>query len=230
MEATFKGGVRMRPDIDEAMRYLGVRSDPQGELRTRMTSLAEELCSRCMPRWIWRAFPLAHEGDQPVIGLGPVPLSLPGKSARAMLGGSERCVILVCTLGLTFDTWLRQEQARDMQRAVMLDALGSAFVEAACDAAEREIAAHLPRKHLTDRFSPGYGDLPLTLQPALLSVTGAHRIGVTLTDSLLMNPQKRVSAIVGISDTPQPARIRGCAHCHLREHCAYRKAGTTCHV
>lgn len=221
----------MRPDIDEAMRYLGVRSDPQGELRTRMTSLAEELCSRCMPRWIWRAFPLAHEGDQPVIGLGPVPLSLPGKSARAMLGGSERCVILVCTLGLTFDTWLRQEQARDMQRAVMLDALGSAFVEAACDAAEREIAAHLPGKHLTDRFSPGYGDLPLALQPRLLEAAdAARRLGVYETDTHLMNPQKSVTALIGVADEPQMARIRGCAHCSMRDTCMIRKAGKTCEL
>ena len=221
----------MRPDIDEAMRYLGVRSDPQGELRTRMTSLAEELCSRCMPRWVWRAFPLAHEGDQPIIGVGPVPLPLPGKSARTMLGGSEKCVILVCTLGLTFDAWLRQEQARDMQRAVMLDALGSSFVEAACDAAEREIAAHLPRKHLTDRFSPGYGDLPLALQPRLLEAADAtRRLGVYETDTHLMNPQKSVTALIGVADEPQMARIRGCAHCSMRDTCMIRKAGKTCEL
>lgn len=221
----------MRHDIDEAMRYLGVRSDPQGELRTRMTSLAEELCTRCTPRWAWRAFPLTHEGDQPIIGVEPVPLSLPGKSARAMLGGSERCVILVCTLGLTFDAWLRQEQARDMQRAVMLDALGSSFVEAACDAAEREIAAHLPRKHLTDRFSPGYGDLPLALQPRLLEAADAtRRLGVYETDTHLMNPQKSVTALIGVADEPQMARIRGCAHCSMRDTCMIRKAGKTCEL
>ena len=75
-----------------------------------------------------------------------------------------------------------------------------------------------------------YGDLPLDVQPRLLASAGADRIGVGLTPSLLMTPQKSVSAIVGIADAPQPARVRGCAHCALNKTCPYRKAGATCHV
>jgi hypothetical protein len=207
----------MELNIDEALRYLGVKSDPDGVLHAQMIPLAAALQRGVRPRSTW-------------VLTDKAALALPGHTAGKMLADCRQCAVLVCTLGAEFDLWVRREQARNMGRAAMLDALGSAYVEAACDAAEAEIRARFPGKHLTDRFSPGYGDLPLALQPALLSVTGAHRIGVTLTDSLLMNPQKSVSAIVGISDTPQPARIRGCAHCHLREHCAYRKAGTTCHV
>ena len=116
-----------------------------------------------------------------------------------------------------------------MARAVALHACGSAFVETGCDAAEREIASRFPDQYLTDRFSPGYGDLPLSLQPEILSLTDAtRRLGITLTESLLMVPSKSVTAIVGICDAPQPARIRGCAHCALNRTCAFRKRGTTC--
>jgi len=52
---------------------------------------------------------------------------------------------------------------------------------------------------LVSRFSPGYGDLPLDYQRTLLSVLDTSRkIGVSLTDSLLMVPSKSVSAIVGV--------------------------------
>ena len=55
-----------------------------------------------------------------------------------------------------------------------------------------------------------------------------RRLGVTVTPSLLMNPVKSVTAVIGLAHTPQPARIRGCAYCNLRETCQFRKEGKTC--
>jgi cobalamin-dependent methionine synthase I len=52
---------------------------------------------------------------------------------------------------------------------------------------------------LRPRFSPGYGDLSLSVQSDLLNVLDARRnIGLTLSDSLMMIPQKSVTAIVGL--------------------------------
>ena len=133
------------------------------------------------------------------------------------------------TLGTTFDALARQVQARDFADALLLDGFGGAYVEAGCNAAEREIAALLPGKYLTDRFSPGYGDLPLDVQSPLLALTDAtRRLGVTLSESNLMNPLKSVTAVIGLSDTPQRARIRGCDFCAMRTRCNLRKAGKTC--
>ena len=124
---------------------------------------------------------------------------------------------------------LRAEQARDMAKAVLLDACGSAWVEAGCDQAEREIAARFPGQYLTDRFSPGYGDLPLSLQPAICGMLDlGRRLGVHVSERFLMNPSKSVTALIGISDRPQMARIRGCAYCAMRETCTLRKGGTHC--
>lgn len=206
----------MELNMQEALRYLGAQS-PDAALLTGLTALAEELQSRITPRFTWALTDTAE-------------LALPGQLAQRMLADCPRSAVLVCTLGAEFDRWMRQLSARDMARAVMLDALGSVYVEAGCDAAEDAIRARFPGKHLTDRFSPGYGDLPLDVQPRLLASARADRIGVGLTPSLLMTPQKSVSAIVGIADAPQPARVRGCAHCALNKTCPYRKAGTTCHV
>ena len=207
----------MTVNIDEALRYLGVKADPDGSLRAQMTALAAELQGRVTPRFIWTLADVAA-------------LDLPGRMASAMLADCRRAAVLVCTLGAEFDLWGRREQARDMTRAALLDALGSAWAEAGCDAAEEAIRARFPGMYLTDRFSPGYGDLPLDVQPRLAELAGARSIGVTVTDSLLMHPQKSVTAIVGIADRPQPARVRGCASCTMNKTCPYRKAGITCHV
>lgn len=215
--------------IDEAMRYLGVRSDPDGAVRERMTELAEALNRRIRPRFVLRVLPLEKIGDD--LHLTGSAVVLTGSLARTMLADCHQAALLVCTLGASFDAWMRTEQARSMADAVMLDALGSALVERGCDEEEAELAARFPGQYLTDRFSPGYGDLPLTLQPAVLMATDAgRRLGVEATQSCLLNPQKTVTAVIGIADRPQRARIRGCSHCALRETCAYRKGGKTCGV
>ena len=156
-------------------------------------------------------------------------VTLPGGTARRMLEQCGQAVLLLCTRGAGFEAMLRAEQVRDMARAVILDACGSAWVEAGCDEAERELSARFPGQYLTDRFSPGYGDLPLSLQRDICgSLDAPRRLGVQVTDSLLLNPSKTVTAVIGLSDRPQPARIRGCGFCNLRETCQYRKGGKTC--
>ena len=189
------------PDLDEALRYAGVRADESGDMHRKMAEIAAQCMKTVTPR----------------------------RTAAVMLRSCSHAALLVCTLGTTFDALARQVQARDFADALLLDGFGGAYVEAGCNAAEREIAAKLPGKYLTDRFSPGYGDLPLDVQSPLLALTDAtRRLGVTLSESNLMNPLKSVTAVIGLSDTPQQARIRGCDFCAMRTRCNLRKAGKTC--
>lgn len=213
-------------DVDEALRYLGASAADEA-LRNRMQAVASEAESLFHPRYAYRVSVLEHraEGEW----LGEVQLLLPGNSARKMLAQCRQAAVLTCTLGLGFDGWVRREQARDMSRAVLMDACGSALVEAGCDAAERELAQRFPQSFLTDRFSPGYGDLPLDVQKQICTITDSQRrLGVYVTPSLLMNPQKSVTAIIGLADTPQQARIRGCQYCAMRNECELRKGGHSC--
>ena len=205
------------PDLDEALRYAGVRADESGDMHRKMAEIAAQCMKTVTPRCTYRVSEIAWENGMPSLFGGQ--LVLPGITAA----------LLVCTLGTTFDALARQVQARDFADALLLDGFGGAYVEAGCNAAEREIAAKLPGKYLTDRFSPGYGDLPLDVQSPLLALTDAtRRLGVTLSESNLMNPLKSVTAVIGLSDTPQRARIRGCDYCAMRTRCNLRKAGKTC--
>lgn len=217
----------MKLDLSEPLRYLGVRGKPDPALLAELSSVADKLTRSVAPRYIWRVFPLSFREEGPALeGIG---LTLPGGMAARMLGECSQAVLLACTLGAGFEALLRAEQARSMARAAMLDACGSAWVEAGCDAAEEEISARFPELYRTDRFSPGYGDLPLTIQKDVCALLDApRRLGVQVTDSFLMNPSKSVTAVIGLSDRPQPARIRGCGFCPLRGNCQYRKGGKTC--
>ncbi|MBR1584575.1 MAG: methionine synthase [Clostridia bacterium] len=218
----------MTPNVDDALRYMGAaRAD--GATRRAMEDIAALLTAKITPRYVFRSFPV-EKGPKgaALIGSG---LILPGALAGQMLEGCRQAALLMATLGAGFDALLRTYEARDMARAVMLDACGSAYVEAACDEAEREIAARFPGCFLTDRFSPGYGDLPLALQDDFVAaLEGEKRLGVQALGSHLLIPAKTVTAVAGISDTPQGARIRGCARCTLRDGCALRKRGKNCGV
>ena len=217
----------MELDVSEALRYLGVGGGAPEALRRQAEDMAGALTAALRPRYTYRVCALTHSGDSFLLPEANVVLS--GNTAARMLAQCDQAVLLGCTLGPRFDTMLRTEQARDMARAVILDACGSAWVEAGCDEAEKELAARLPGRYLTDRFSPGYGDLPLDLQPAICAALDAQRrLGIHVTESCLMNPSKSVTAIIGLSDRPQAARIRGCAYCSMRETCALRKGGKHC--
>ena len=218
----------MTIDISEALRYLGAGKADEA-MRRGVEQAAEELAATLAPRFVYKVFSVEHTDSGAF--LPEAGLFLPGAMAKTMLQGCNRAALLCCTLGAAFDRLLRMTQARDMAKAAILNACGSAYAEAGCNAAENEIASRYPGMYLTDRFSPGYGDLPLTLQPVFIAALDAgRRLGVTVTDSLLMLPAKTVTAVIGLSESPQPARIRGCGFCALKEHCAYRERGTHCGI
>ena len=216
-------------NIEEILRYLRVRGEAPEELRARVKRIAAELSESLQPKYLYRAFPV--ERTEQGISLAGSGVTLPGALAAKMLAESDTALLLVCTLGMEFERRLRALEKRDMGEAVILDACGSAWVESGCDAAEREIAERFPGRFLTDRFSPGYGDLPLALQPAVLAALDAEkRRGVPIGESFLMTPSKSVTAVIGVADAPQPARVRGCAYCARNQTCELRKGGTSCAV
>ena len=52
--------------------------------------------------------------------------------------------------------------------------------------------------------------------------------GLAVTPQHLLTPRKSTTAILGIADHPVTGTRAGCATCHLRDTCSFRKRGTTC--
>ncbi|MBQ8288933.1 MAG: Vitamin B12 dependent methionine synthase activation subunit [Clostridia bacterium] len=201
-------------DRREVYRYLGCGKDLPDP---RTVDLVEMLCKQMEEfpmEAVWSRLPLADGYD---FGLGKA-----GTSLTANLKGCKETFLFAATLGLAADRLIRREEALSEARGVIADAVASAGVEAGCN----RLCAHLSDiagegKYLRPRFSPGYGDYPITAQQPLLNLLSAGKLlGLTLTDSLLMLPTKSVSAIVGISPTPNSCR-RGCEGCDSLN-CPYR--------
>lgn len=215
--------------VDQALRYLGVKGQPPGEVLEQVREACAQLLPACRPRYAWKAARLEARG-RPV--LSPWGLALPGEDLPALLRDCDRCVIFALTLGDGPEALMRRAAPVSPAKALVLDACASAACEAACDLLQAQLESRLCAPEglfATDRFSPGYGDLPLSVQPRLLELLDAQRqCGLTLTESWIMTPRKSVTAIFGLADKPQGKRAQGCGACSMKQNCSYRKAGITC--
>ena len=220
----------LKIDPGEVLRYLGYgTSRPDPMVAAQLTEAIRAAERLAKPAAVYRSFAIRRtEGDFALEGTS---LILAGETARTMLASCSHCLLLAATAGSALDAEIRRRQIRDMAAALIFDSAASCAVEALCD----RLTADLEREYesrgqfLTDRFSPGYGDLDLAIQPAIIRTLSADKsIGVTVTSGMLLLPVKSVTAIIGIADTPQPKRISGCAHCKMNTTCKFRKAGTTC--
>ena len=181
----------MELNVDEALRYLGIGGQAAESIRASVAAVADKLTAAIQPRYTYRVYSL--QKTEAGFLLPEAELVLPGADAAKMLEQCDQAVLMACTLGTQFEALLRGEQARDMSRAVILAACGSAWVEAGCDQVEQELARCLPNRYRTDRFSPGYGDLPLSLQPKILRRTGYPKAAWTVCNRELFDEPIQVS-------------------------------------
>lgn len=215
----------------EVLRYLGYRRQALSpELDALIDGCLADCRSHAKPKWVWRSFDPEITGAG--VRLAGTPLLLEGKDIRRHVEGSRKIAVMAATLGVEVDSLIRRWEVRDMTRAVILDACATQLIEEACDRAQAELAAAGAEQEglaAGSRFSPGYGDLPLELQPRVLEVLAAgKRIGLTCTPHLILLPRKSVTAFVGLFPKGNaPRRTSGCDGCALREECQFKKDGAT---
>lgn len=212
-------------NFNEILMYLGHRGqDITPEVEGQIRRCMEQVTEAAQPRLVYRRLELKD---------GAIPgLPLEGEDMRQLLSGCQEAVLMAVTLGPRVEQLLMRREVTDMADAVIMDACASTAVENVCDHFEFDLRDQLKEegRYLSDRFSPGYGDLPLNTQPRLCAALDtARRIGLTVSANYIMVPRKSVTAILGISDTPQPLRKRGCEVCSMFRTCPYRKEGVSCH-
>ena len=125
---------------------------------------------------------------------------LEGKSIKKLLAPCNKCVVMAITVGFELDMKIAALGSSSPALSLLAGAAASSAVEDACDACCESIESELGVK-LTPRFSPGYGDLPMNIQPALLTLTNARRyLGLTVGTGCMLSPIKSVTAIAGIKE------------------------------
>ena len=208
---------------------MGVRTVPPENISGLLERCEKRVLEVIRPNYVYREVGL--EFTENGVRAGDMNELLTGSDIASHLAGCTKAVLFAATLSAEADKLIRQAAVSDVAESFAIDCLCSAAVEQVCDAAEAEIFSAIKVPYRTWRFSPGYGDLPLGIQGSFLRTLNAQRrIGLTVTDSMLLIPSKSVTAIIGISDSPVSSGKRGCGSCNMREKCAYRKGGSNCQV
>ncbi len=115
-----------------------------------------------------------------------------------VFNGCSSVIVIVATLGVGIDRFILKKAQISAKEAFVIDALSDAMIEALCDLAEEEMGEGLVTRK---RVSPGYADIELSLGKELIVLTAADKmLGIKLTESGMMIPQKSVNALIAVKD------------------------------
>ena len=120
------------------------------------------------------------------------------RDLRKNLDGCSAGIVFAATVGLGLDRLITRASATSPTKALLFQAIGAERIESLCDRFCRDLAEEQGEYRNHPRFSPGYGDLPLSVQTNIFALLDCpKRIGLSLNQSLLLSPSKSVTAIVG---------------------------------
>ncbi|MGO1469596.1 MAG: methionine synthase [Tissierella sp.] len=214
----------------EVLRYLGYRGQSMDNLMKKtIDEVIDEIKTLIDERYIYKIFNISAYENK--IHLEKTDLYLRGKNIKKHLKDSNTCILMAATLGNNVDTRIRYYEKIDMTKALILDAAATAFIEDLCDRICEKIEATFIKdnKKLTNRYSPGYGDLPIDVQNSFLNTLDSQKaIGLTVTPSSILIPRKSVTAIVGIIDKEKRVEEKTCIDCRKYDSCNFKRGGNDC--
>ena len=172
--------------------------DGQPRVMAMRAEVLQALRAALVPSAIWETFSVAK--------LEPGRFQIAGKwelscdASITTLDGCDEIIAGICTAGAGIDVLVDEYQKSSMSKAVMLDQISTWAIQQVLihvlELIKQSISNRTPR--LTPVVRPGFEKWPITNQTAIFSMLDASKIGVRLTDSLLMVPSKSVSFIIGI--------------------------------
>ena len=198
------------PDMKETARYLGYSRfvSPDQDVSGLMEKAAREMAEVMKAQAVFEIFDLAVDEPSSAVGssssntvtLQFADATLQSQDLGRNLADCQRVALLAATLGPQVDALIRRYSSLNPVYASILQATGAMFIEELVDITNSEIkkiaeAAGLKTK---PRYSPGYGDVPLEVQRDFFRLLPCTRIGLTLMDTLIMAPEKSVTAFVGL--------------------------------
>jgi hypothetical protein len=201
-------------------RDLGYRKDPAPELVLQLIDeILLEVPLRLDIQCGFRILPLdmvslTNEGvlcGDNRISTGPI--------ISNQLKNSKTVALFLSTAGPLLERWSQELMADgDMMKGFLVDAIGSEVADRASEWLEKRIAEHVAPLGwaMTNRYSPGYCDWPVTDQQKLFSFLPPRFCGVSLTPSSLMIPIKSLSGIIGLGPEVQRGAYQ-CSICDLKD-------------
>jgi hypothetical protein len=140
--------------------------------------------------------------EQPDRVILPEDLVFTSKNLATFLRDVHEIVLMGATAGDEIMAAIQKDTARDqVAKGVVMDATASEIVDAALDWIMAYLNQGLRREGkllMKTRYSAGYGDFALENQRAIHRLLAMERLGVSLTDTCILVPEKSVTAVTGV--------------------------------
>ena len=200
---------KLIPNHMETARYLGYSklNAPEEEIFALIEQAATQMHKIINPKAVFQDFELEitfptenQNQENPIIKLKDTIFLLQSKDLYNNLKNCHKVYLLACTLGPQVDSLIRKTQFTDQVMAAVFQATGAMYIEEVVDFVNNQInqIEKGKNKSTRPRFSPGFGDVSLEVQKDFFSLLPCSKIGLTLMDTLIMAPEKSVTAFVGI--------------------------------
>ena len=204
---------------NEILRYAGVKREAP-EIQALMEACLKEADSKLIYRVCYKTVPVSCRENILDFGFAQTP----SRDLTKNMTGCDQAILFAATVGVELDMLIARYSHISPAKALLFNAIGAERIESLCDAFQKEMRSQAAQDKLFlhPRFSPGYGDLPLTFQKDIFRTLDCHRkIGLTLNESLVMSPSKSVTAFMGIGKK-ECSEHSGCDSCGKQD-CAYRR-------
>ena len=153
-------------------------------------------------------------------------VSIKSKDLYKLLDGCSQCILLSTTLGIDIEKQIKINSYSNLTKSIIIDACATTAIEEFCDILQSNIEDELRKegKYITNRYSPGYGDLPIDINEDIINLLNtSNKIGLTITKDKIMIPRKSVVAIIGISENKSTYKQKSCLECSNYNTCKYKK-------
>ncbi len=199
-------------------------NEPDDHTVMLMEESIAEITSIAEPQSTYERVLLHPMNEKDLVEAGGI--TFQSKSLYRALRGCDEVILFAATLGRGVDRQLALYTKLNITKAVVFQAVAAAYIEAYCNECQQKLKEELRKENrfLRPRYSPGYGDLSLEVQPDFLQAVHAERkVGIVLSEGGVMVPEKSVTAIMGISTEDSHCVLEGCEVCGKKD-CMYRRA------
>ncbi len=183
-------------NVKEVLRYLYCKAEEENLLKL-IDECVLEVHGKLTPKVCYSKFSVSQNEHHMDLGFA----KCVSEDLRKYLADCQEIVLFCATVGLNMDRLIEKYSYTSPVKAAIMQAIGAEQIESLCNSFCTQIEGRLIKQacEVKQRVSPGYGDIPLTLQHNIFNALECNKkIGVTLNDSYLMSPTKSVSAIIGI--------------------------------
>lgn len=189
-------------DFQRAYSFLRIRrnSDKFAAMHAMLARLFEQYRSCFAPRYRYGIYQVAGGQSSSFSVLLDCGVSFNGQGIHRLLAVSRYAAVFVLTVGDQIDAEIAKLSQQDFTEAYFLDGVASAMTDGLLQLLKRDLREEAARRGcaLAYRFSPGYARWDLPEQKKIFKLLKGEEIGVTLSATCFMTPQKSLSGVFGL--------------------------------